>query len=729
MKRLIVFTGLILFSACGGEPAGPATVASVTVTPGTDTLTALGQTRQYTAVARDAGGNVLSGRTVTWSSLAAGVASVDPGTGLATAVTNGSATIRATIDGMNGDAVLTVVQAVATVTVTPGTWGLTSIGATRQFTAVARDANANPVAGVRFLWLSSDQSVATIDTTGLATAKKGGLTTITAAAQGIPGYATLSVLQTADRLGFRVAPPVSTVAGEIFANAVQVEVRDAGGVLIPDAEVPITLTASTGTLRGTTTVNAINGVASFSGLWMELAGAGYTLRASSSGLNFGTSAPFAIVHGPLARVGITATPATGFAGAVLAPVPEVTLYDRFDNVATGLTGAVTLAVGQSTYGTGLVGTTDRAPVNGVATFPGVTVTKAGLVTRLVASAGGTASPPSLPFNMFTDFTEFGLGPRHSCGLTANGAFCWGGGDGGKLGTGDTQSDSVPNLVQDGRVFTQVTGGWFHTCALSATGHVYCWGNGTEPPDSLATSLAFTSIAAGYFHTCGLTSAGAAHCWGSNVYGQLGAGVDTSAELPLPVAGGLTFTQIDAGSDHACGITTDSLAYCWGANGFGQLGDSSTDTSNVPVPVYGGIKFSAIATGFAHSCAIGPNQWAFCWGDNVGGALGSTANTMEVIPTLASSFLSFTGLTAGDFSSCGLSTAADIWCWGFIGGSGATMVPVGVGVPYTRIEVGGSHACARRSDAHIACWGGNGLGALGDGTTTNRASPVFVKGQQ
>ena len=729
MKRLIVFTGLILFSACGGEPAGPATVASVTVTPGTDTLTALGQTRQYTAVARDAGGNVLSGRTVTWSSLAAGVASVDPSTGLATAVTNGSATIRATIDGMQGDAVLAVVQAVATVTVTPGTTGLASIGATRQFTAVARDANANPVAGARFLWLSSDQSVATIDTTGLATAKKGGLTTITAAAQGFPGYANLSVLQTADRLGFRVAPPVSTVAGDIFATAVQVEVRDAGGVLVPDAQSAITLTASGGTLRGTTTVNAISGVASFSGLWMELAGSGFTLSATSSSLTAGTSSAFAIVHGPVARVAITTTPGTGFAGAALAPTPAATLYDEFGNVTTGSTDSVTLSVSQSTFGAGLVGTTRRLPMGGVATFPGVAITKPGLVTRVGASTAGIASLPSDPIDLFVDFTGFGLGPRHSCAIATTGAFCWGQGDGGKLGTGSTASDSVPNLVRGGAVFTQVSGGWFGTCALSATGHVYCWGSGSLGlPDSLDTPLAFASITSGFAHMCGLTSGGAAYCWGSNFYGQLGAGADTSAALPLPVAGGLTFAHIDAGYDHACGITTDSLAYCWGDNTYGQLGDSTADTSNVPVAVYGGMKFSGLAAGATHNCAIGFNQYAYCWGSNFLGGLGSNANSVERIPTPASSLTSFTALTAGDFSSCGLTSTGEAVCWGGIGGAGHIMITVPGGNTFSRIELGGSQACGRRSDARIACWGANG-GMLGDGTTADRITPVLVWGQQ
>lgn len=681
MKRLVVVAALVLLASCGGEPSGPAAVASVTVTPGTDTLTALGETQTFTATARDAGGNVITGRTVTWTSLTPGVASVNATSGVASAVANGSATIRATIDGMQGDAVVTVAQAVATVTVTPGTAGLTSIGATRQFTAVARDANSNSVADARFLWLSSDQSVATIDTTGLATAKKAGQTTVTAAAQGIPGYATLNVTQAAASLAFRVGPPASTVAGDIFSTAVQVEVRDSNGAVVPSAQAAITLTASSGILRGTTTVNAINGVASFSGLWIELAGAGLTLSATSSGVTAGTSPTFAIMHGPLARVAITGTPGSGAAGTVLTPSPEVTLYDRFSNVTTGLTTPVTLSVAQSLYGAGLTGTTDRIPVNGVATFPGVAVTKAGTLMRVGAEAAGIESPPSLPFTMLTTFTGVGLGPRHSCGLTASGTFCWGLGDGSKLGTGNAASDSVPNLVLSGTVFTQVSGGLFHTCALSATGHAYCWGDGTALPESLATPLAFTSLVAGYFHTCGLMAGGA--------------------------------------------------AYCWGFNNSGQLGDSTTDTSNVPVAVYGGEKFRGLATGFSHTCAIGNSDWAYCWGSNLVGELGSPFNSQELIPTLASSFINYQSLTAGDYSTCGVTTGgagADVRCWGAIAGGTTTMTFVdGIG-GNVRVELGGGHACGIREDGRMVCWGANAVGALGDGSTTDRPLPTLVRGQ-
>ena len=109
----------LLFAACGGEkttgPAGttappPKPVASVQVTPSTHTLTALGATQQFQAVAKNADGTTVSGKTFTWASSATNVATIDAPTGVAVAVTNGSTTITATTDGVSGTASLTVAQ-------------------------------------------------------------------------------------------------------------------------------------------------------------------------------------------------------------------------------------------------------------------------------------------------------------------------------------------------------------------------------------------------------------------------------------------------------------------------------------------------------------------------------------------------------------------------------------------------------------------------------------------
>ena len=170
----------------------PAEVSTVQVSSAVDTATALGSALQFTAFAKDAAGNVLTGKSVMWSSTVPAVAVVNPTTGVATTAANGSTSIRAVVDGVTGARTLTVVQDVATVTVSPATFTINA-GASQQFTATARDANGNAVPGIKFLWVSSNANVAVVDTTGLARGVGRGDAIITAAARGQPGNAVLSV--------------------------------------------------------------------------------------------------------------------------------------------------------------------------------------------------------------------------------------------------------------------------------------------------------------------------------------------------------------------------------------------------------------------------------------------------------------------------------------------------------------------------------------------------------
>src|SRR5258705_1999 len=171
-------------------------VSTVEVTPATSTLTALGATQALSAVARDANGRNVAGAAIAWSSSDASVASVDAATGVVTAKAGGSATITAASGAAQGRAMVTVnpVATVASIVVSRRRATLMSVGATRQFTAHARDASGAELPGVQFTWASSASGVATIDpATGLATAAGHGSATITAVAGAVHGTATLNV--------------------------------------------------------------------------------------------------------------------------------------------------------------------------------------------------------------------------------------------------------------------------------------------------------------------------------------------------------------------------------------------------------------------------------------------------------------------------------------------------------------------------------------------------------
>src|SRR5881628_2050984 len=142
----------------------PLPVAAVTVTPPTATIGV--ETAQYLAITRDAFGNPLGGRTVTWSSSNPAVATVN-GAGQATGVAVGAATLTATSEGKSGTAAITVTTVpVASVTVSPATASVPA-GQGVQLTATLKDANGNTLTGRTVTWSSDNTAVATVSGSGL----------------------------------------------------------------------------------------------------------------------------------------------------------------------------------------------------------------------------------------------------------------------------------------------------------------------------------------------------------------------------------------------------------------------------------------------------------------------------------------------------------------------------------------------------------------------------------
>lgn len=168
-------------------------VASITVSPGTAQIV-IGKTQNFTAVAKDANGDIVSGVNLTWSSDATQTATVTA-SGVASATSAGTARITATApDGVTGTGVLTVqAPAVVSVSVSPVSSQLVP-GQAQQFSATAKDGSGNIINGISFAWSSKSVSVAAVSASGLASAVNQGTTQITATApDGISGSGMITV--------------------------------------------------------------------------------------------------------------------------------------------------------------------------------------------------------------------------------------------------------------------------------------------------------------------------------------------------------------------------------------------------------------------------------------------------------------------------------------------------------------------------------------------------------
>ena len=326
------------------------------------------------------------------------------------------------------------------------------------------------------------------------------------------------------------------------------------------------------------------------------------------------------------------------------------------------------------------------------------------------------------------------------------------------------------------VTPQIDTGAEHTCVLMTDGTVRCWGrnqygqlgngeilDGANPhPVEVVGLTGVTSIATGEAHTCALLDDATVRCWGANRYGQLGngeSGLGEQEPSPVAVADLSGVTAITAGGLHSCAVMADTTVRCWGSNELGQLADGTTTDRATPVDVRvapGGAALSgvtAITAAQVHTCALLADTTARCWGFDNQGRLGHgvTPTNQAVtspVQVLASGSTQGTDLltgileiSAGGGHTCALTSAdsGTVRCWGDNGsgqiGDGTTNDSVNpfIGVRavdsggISAVSAGGLHTCALYRDpfAPARCWGEGDDGRLGNGDLLDRSTPTFV----
>jgi hypothetical protein len=205
--------------------------------------------------------------------------------------------------------------------------------------------------------------------------------------------------QIATKLAFGLQPS-NTAAGHEITPAVQVAVQDAQGNTVtgasPDITVAIGTSPGSGVLLGTSTVGAVNGVATFSNLSIEVV-EGYTLTASAEGLSGATSAAFTVTPAAATRLVFGVQPGDTAPGEQI-PAVMVLVQDPYGNTVWGPGPSITVALGTNPGGGVLSGTSTQAASNGAATFSDLNIDKPGTGYTLTAAADGLTGSTSSPFS-------------------------------------------------------------------------------------------------------------------------------------------------------------------------------------------------------------------------------------------------------------------------------------------------------------------------------------------
>ncbi|HEY3381090.1 MAG TPA: IPT/TIG domain-containing protein [Vicinamibacterales bacterium] len=368
---------------------------------------------------------------------------------------------------------------------------------------------------------------------------------------------------------------------------------------------------------------------------------------------------------------------------------------------------------------------------------------------------GTTTQRMLPVDvpaLLAGITGLTAGTSHTCAVTGAGAVqCWGYNNYGQLGDGTTTNRSTPvGVVGLATGVTAVAGGNYHSCALAGSGAVMCWGQnfsgqlgdgtttGAVSPVAVAGLASdVAGLTAGSSHTCAFTAGGAVQCWGSNTSGQLGDSTLTNRPTPVTVvnlAGAVA--ALDAGDSHTCATIRGGGVQCWGSNAYGQLGDSSVVVRTAPADVATSVAASALAVGGSHACRL-VTGGVQCWGLNSSGQLGDYTTISRSLPANVVGMTGASGIAAGGSHSCATTASGGVKCWGSnsygqvgigsTGGSRSTPSDV-VGLSDAAlVGAGSNHTCALTASGAVTCWGYNNYGQLGDGSATNRSTPVAVSG--
>lgn len=621
---------------------------------------------------------------------------------------------------------------------------------------------------------------------------------VSACSQGVQVYPSI-----ASKLTFSTQPSISSMAGANLVIQPEVSILNYTNQVVTSATNTVSLAAysdasCTQAVPGVFNVNANNlipssGVVNFSGINYSLPATIY-LKATAAGLTAACSSGITVSPAAPYRITIFSQPATsGKVGNALSLTAR--LYDSFGSLSPA-SHSLAVSAFKSNNCTGssaaITGTSANA-ILGTATFSSIMFSETGIMslkvtdttdpsvlsvcTNAVLIDGG--NPAKLVFSVQPPstgraYTNFATAPIVQV------------------------QDSSSNVITSSS--NQVTiGAYSDTNCLTPAAGVLSSSNLTLSPSygqatfsnlsySLNQTIYLKASSAGLTSTCSdaiLISAmpmkmaaydgttcvvmnGGVYCWGDNAYNKVGDGNVASAPdriaYPSQVVGvgGVGYltniTDVAVGLGHVCANSSTGAVYCWGRNDYGQIGDNTVVNRGTPVQVLGVgavgtlSNVVSVTTSYLHSCALNTAGNVFCWGYNGHGQMGdntlTTRNTpVKVLGVGAVGFLSnITAISAKDYHDCALNNAGAVFCWGYNGygqlgdGTGtnrATPIQVkgvgGVGTlsNVTSLSSGGVGSygfnCAVVNTGGVYCWGYGGNYNIGDLGATNRLTPVQVVG--
>lgn len=727
--------GLMTLAAC---PTEPTPVASVTVASPATSVT-VGQTVQLTASPKDAHGSTLTGRAVAWATSNAALASVSQ-TGLVTGLTaGGPVTIIATCEGQTGNVVLTVISvAVATVTVTPDT-GTVVVGLTVPLVATAKDTNGGVLTGRVILWSSRNSALASVSVTGVVTGvAAGGPVTITATSEGQNGTATITV----------VSVPVATVA--VTPTPVNLNVghtvqltatpMDGNGNVL--AGRVVTWATSNAAVATVSTTGLVTGMS---------AGGPVTITATSEGQS--ATAAITVTPVPVATVTVTPTPVNVTVGQTVQLT--ATPRDANGNVLAGRVIVWSPSTSPATVSVSVTGSVTGVAVGGPVTITATSEGKSGIAAITVTpvpvatvnvspATGSVLMGGTLPLTATTRDAAGGvltgravswaISPQalasvsHAgvvTGLAVGGPVTITATSEGKSGTARVTVVPVPVASVVVSMVSPDTGPLAGGTSVTILGLNFLNVMAVTIGGSPLASLNIVSGTELTGQTPASASSGAKDVVVTSASSASGSGSCTGCFTYNPV---VTVSSVSLNSGPLAGGTSVTI--------------TGTSFLNVAAVTIGGSPLANLSvvsgtqlTGQTPTGASSGTKDVVVISSSSGG--GTCAGCFTYSPATPNPAVIWTSLVGIGHHTCGLTGDGTAYCWGYnvygqLGDGSqtdrSTPVVVAGGLAFESLAAGvGWHTCGLTSSGKAYCWGYNGAGQLGDGALTDRTTPVAVVG--
>jgi len=344
-------------------------------------------------------------------------------------------------------------------------------------------------------------------------------------------------------------------------------------------------------------------------------------------------------------------------------------------------------------------------------------------------------------------------------ITVANLWAWGNNGYGQLGTGTTTSAASPTTTAGGgtnwcQISTARGPSYSFSAGVKTDGTLWTWGynvygvlgdgtttNRSSPGTVAGGGTTWCLVKLGILSSAAVKTDGTLWTWGYNTYGILGTGDTTSRSSPGTVAGGgTTWKDVSLSNgtlSHAMAVKTDGTLWTWGNNTNGQLGTGNTTTRSSPGTVAGGgSTWCGVAATNYHSAAVKTDGTLWTWGKNQGGSLGDGTTTQRSSPgTTAGGGNTWCAVSAGYRYMAALKTDGTLWTWGYNNngqlGDGTTTnrsspgTTAGGGTTWCLICAAECAMGAVKTDGSLWLWGENACGKFGDGSSSNRCSPVSL----